>query len=271
MIHWLVQSTAAHPDLANGRPPVGLLSAAEQARFDALRTPKRRHDWLLGRWTAKRLLQGFLLETTGRAPASANLEIMNEEDGSPYVELHGVDAPQAARASYDHRQRLSVCLTISHCEDRSLCAVTALNGAQPVAGLAGAGQAPLAIGADIEQVRPRAWNFVETFFTEAEVQQVRAAPAAWRDPLVTAIWSAKEAALKVVKLGLTVDTRRVECLFDLDQPPGSAWRPLKLSYHAAMTGATEIMPCWCAVRDGFVLTLAHSQHTAQLWPEDMKA
>ena len=270
MIHWLVQSTAAHPDLANSRPPVGLLSAAEQTRFDALRTPKRRHDWLLGRWTAKRLLQGFLWQTTGQAPALANLEIMNDEDGSPYVELHGADA-QDSGASDDHRQRLSVCLTISHCEDRSLCAVTALAGRPTVTGMAAPGQTPLAIGADIERVRPRAWSFVETFFTEAEARQVRAAPAAWRDTLVTAIWSAKEAALKVVKLGLTVDTRRVDCAFDLDQPPGSAWRPLKLSYQAAVTGASEIMPCWCAMRDGFVLTLAHSQHTAHLWPEDMKA
>ncbi|MFZ1552715.1 MAG: 4'-phosphopantetheinyl transferase superfamily protein [Anaerolineae bacterium] len=158
---------------------------------------------------------------------------------------------------------MPVCLTISHCEEWALCAVIALDSRQATSGpAASAGQAPPAIGVDIERVRPRDWNFVETFFTEAEIRQVQTAPPAWRDTLITAIWSAKEAALKVVKLGLTVDTRRVDCVCNLDRAPDDDWLPLQVTYHPATAAAAEIMPGWWTTRDGFVLTLAFSQNMA---------
>lgn len=238
MIYWLVQSTSAHPGLEGGQLPLGLLSASELERFHALRTPKRRHDWLLGRWTAKHLVQQFLAETTDQRLALDSIEIKNEEDGSPFVELHAQQpAHHPARDAAATRQRLAACLTISHCEEWAFCAVTAQ-----------------VIGADIERIRPRAWNFVETFFTDAEARQVQAAAPATRDTLTTAIWSAKEAALKAVKLGLTVDTRRVECQFDLDQPAAGTWAPLKVTYTPA-AHASAAMHGWWSLRDGFVLTI----------------
>ena len=238
MIYWLVQSSSAHPALEHGQPPLGLLSASELARFHALRTPKRRHDWLLGRWTAKHLVQQFLAETTGQRVALDSIEIKNEEDGSPFVELHEQHpTQQSARDATAARRRLAACLTISHCEEWAFCAV-----------------ATQVIGADIERVRPRAWNFVETFFTDAEARQVQAAAPASRDTLTTAIWSAKEAALKAVKLGLTVDTRRVECQFDLDQPAAGAWAPVQVTDTTAAP-ASAIMHGWWSLRDGFVLTI----------------
>jgi len=238
MIYWLIQSTAADPELARGQPPLGLLNASEQARFSALRTPKRQHDWLLGRCAAKRLVQRFLAETSGCAVALATIEIKNEDDGSPFVEITG----QGADTGLDGRGRLGLCLTISHCEELAFCAAAAVDF-------------PDAIGADIERVRPRAWNFVETFFTEAEIQQVQAAPPAWRDTLTTAIWSAKEAALKAVKLGLTVDTRRVDCRFDLNRLPQDEWLPLQATYTPYASAGGETMYGWWRTCDGFVLTL----------------
>ncbi len=238
MIHWLVQSTSAHPVLERSQPPLGLLSASELAHFHGLRTPKRRHDWLLGRWTAKHLVQQFLEETTGQRLALDSIEIKNAEDGSPFVELQ--EQPPAnhpARQATPTRHRLAACLTISHCEEWAFCAVTAQ-----------------AVGADIERVRPRAWNFVETFFTDAEARQVQAAAPAWRDTLTTAMWSAKEAALKAVKLGLTVDTRRVECQFDLDQPAEGVWTPVQVTY-TPTAAAGALMHGWWSRRDGFVLTI----------------
>ena len=65
MIHWLLQSTDAHPDLARGHPPVGLLCKLEHARLSNLTIDKRRREWLLGRWTAKQLLQAYLEQETG--------------------------------------------------------------------------------------------------------------------------------------------------------------------------------------------------------------
>lgn len=238
MIHWLIQSTDAHPNLQKGQPPLGLLNAAELARFEALRTPKRRHDWLLGRWTAKHVVQQFLAETTGQRLALDRIEIKNEKDGSPFVEVQEQHpADHQARQATSTRYRLAACLTISHCEEWAFCAVTTQ-----------------VVGADIERVRPRAWNFVETFFTDAEARQVQAASPGFRDTLTTAIWSAKEAALKAVKLGLTVDTRRVECQFDLDRPAEGAWAPVQVAYTPA-AAASAVMHGWWSLRSGFVLTI----------------
>jgi 4'-phosphopantetheinyl transferase len=237
MIYWLVQSTSAHPVLERGQPPPGLLSASELAHFYDLRTPKRRHDWLLGRWTAKHLVQQFLEETTGQRLALNSIEIKNAQDGSPFVEVHEPHPADQARQATSTRQRLAACLTISHCEEWAFCAVTTQ-----------------VIGADIERVRPRAWNFVETFFTDAEARQVQTASPGFRDTLTTAMWSAKEAALKAVKLGLTVDTRRVECQFDLDQPAEGAWAPVQVTYTPA-AAASAVMHGWWSLRSGFVLTI----------------
>lgn len=38
---------------------MGLLTPAEQAVFEGLKSDKRRRDWLLGRWTGKRLVQAL--------------------------------------------------------------------------------------------------------------------------------------------------------------------------------------------------------------------
>ncbi|KPV50090.1 phosphopantetheinyl transferase, partial [Kouleothrix aurantiaca] len=46
MIDWLLQSSAAHPAIAQGIAPEGLLSPAEAARLATMPVAKRRRDWL---------------------------------------------------------------------------------------------------------------------------------------------------------------------------------------------------------------------------------
>lgn len=240
MIHWLVQSAAIHPDLRNAQAPADLLTPAEEARLATLRTPKRRRDWLLGRWTAKLLTQRYLAAAGGPRTALAAIEIVNDDDGAPYVRL--IEAGTAGA------RRLDVCLTISHCHETALCALTAANR-KDEAGV-------LSIGCDIEHVEPREANFVETFYTPDEIRQVKMIAPAWRDTLVTAIWSAKEAALKVVRRGLTVDTRRVNCQFDLATLPDGDWRPLRIAYQPEPLGQSEEMQGWWTLHGPFVLALA---------------
>ena len=54
-IHWLICLADDHPAAKAGRPP-GFLSEAERIAFARLRFPKRRREWLLGRWTRDELL-----------------------------------------------------------------------------------------------------------------------------------------------------------------------------------------------------------------------
>ena len=82
------------------------------------------------------------------------------------------------------------------------------------------------VGADIEHVEPRDPAFVRDFFTTGEAERVWRCPAKQRDTLVTVLWSAKEAVLKVLRLGLTVDTRRVELRHVVGlEPPTDPLRP----------------------------------------------
>lgn len=97
--------------------------------------------------------------------------------------------------------------------------------------------------------------FPGDYFTLDELAIVAAAPAELRDTLVTAIWSAKEALLKALRLGLTVDTRRVACLPSVDDlaQARSGWAPLTISAPTLTPGAPH---AWWRLDGDDVLTLA---------------
>lgn len=204
MIHWLVQSVVDHPDLAAGRPPAGLLSPAEQERYAGYLNPKRRRDWLLGRWTAKRLIQAHYAAASGFQPALDSFTVTQDSDGAPYVvSCH----PALSGAPEDDvPARLPLALSISHSHGYAFCAVCCTNAH------------PIHLGADLELVEPRGAGFVHDYFTAEEQHALASAPPALADLLVTATWSAKESVLKALRLGLRVDTRTVQCMVPPAQP-----------------------------------------------------
>jgi len=222
MITWLTQTERDLPAL----PPAAWLSLPEQERLAALRVEKRRREWLLGRWTARRLIQRHLAGA-GLACGPRDLEILAAPSGAPTISARR-PALQAALDGWH--------LTISHSQGRALCALA---------------RTP-AIGADIEQVAPRHPAFAGDYFTPAERAALAAAPPQRRDLLMTAIWSAKESALKALRLGLNVDTRRVEC--HIAPSSSGAWAAITLSCDPIL----EAPPLrgWWRVSEGYVLTLA---------------
>jgi 4'-phosphopantetheinyl transferase len=252
MIHWLIQTSHACPEIGRGVAPVGLLSAHEQERLAALRVPKRRHDWLLGRWTAKHLLQAALLETRQLSAALDRIEIDNDAAGAPFARLIGAGAGGAVPA-----EPLPASLSISHSGDRAFCAVHWQDADRAAA-----------IGCDIERIEPRDPSFVRAYFTEAEAAAVATAPAALSPLLVTALWSAKEAVLKAWRIGLRVDTRTIDC--DLGSASGRApgalfgaedrpWQPLSAQVSGQMgrlAAPASGVDGWWRVDDGYVMTLA---------------
>lgn len=189
MIRWATAS-AADPRFAGAcRELDRWLTSAELDHLSSLTVVKRRRDWLLGRWTAKGLVAAQLRSSR---PLSVSIEA--GDDGAPRVRH---DGPPLS-------------LSISHCRGRAACAVAA-------------GEAP--IGVDLEWIEPRSDAFVRDFFTAEEGVRVRGARGSDRDRLVTATWSAKEAALKVLRTGLTVDTRSVQCEVLGD---GRGWSPVRI-------------------------------------------
>jgi 4'-phosphopantetheinyl transferase len=214
------------------------LSPAERETLATLRYPKRRREWLLGRWTAKRLLQRAH-PNYAALPLSA-LTVGNDPDGAPYLAVAG-------------EGRLPLSLSISHRNDRAFCALLAPTPTMT---------APV-VGADLELIEPRDPAFVSDYFTAGEVDCVWRCPDETRNTLVTVLWSAKEAVLKVLRLGLTVDTRRVELrhiagiepALDAaqDGPSATGWSEIEV--HCSLPDIAPLWAWWRSDAD-FVLTLS---------------
>lgn len=168
---WLVESSELLPEGSDWLGP------RELAVLAGLRFPKRRADWLLGRWTAKRTVRAML-----ESPAAtlSDIEILAAADGAPELSVGGV--PCGLRVSISHSAPLALC-------------VAAVDGHAP--------------GCDIEKVEVRPPFLLEDYFVEDEVRYVRLQPPAERAVHETLVWSAKESALKSLRSGLRRDTRSV--------------------------------------------------------------
>ena len=224
MILWRLCSATEDPALLAGEPPPGLLSRPELALLGRLRSARRRADWLLGRYAAKSLLLDWLA-LAGRPVAAAALTVLPALSGAPEVHLDG--AP------------LAVTLSLSHRAGRALAA------------LCPGADAPL--GADLELVEERAPGFYLDFFTPAEAAAIGCLPADERMRAGTAAWSLKEAALKALRVGLSVDTRRVEVLAPA-AAPAHAWGTADLAL--LLAGAPARATAYLRREDDLVLTLA---------------
>jgi 4'-phosphopantetheinyl transferase len=241
MIEWLIQSTAGHPAFARGIALAGLLSEQEQLRLMELKTVKRRSDWLIGRWTAKHLIQSYIERQTGVQLLMNALTVVNDSDGAPRAILD-LRSPMFD-CDPDLKSRIqSLKLSISHCDGYAFCALSDICDIQ--------------IGADIERVERRSASFAEDYFTAHELDQLRAAPPDSRDTIVTLIWSAKEAALKALRLGLTVDTRNISCTVAPDLQVAAAWVELGVRCAPSLLGEREYsFQGWWRQLDQYVLTM----------------
>lgn len=174
-------------------PPEGFLSEVELQKLAQMRFPRRSEEWLLGRWTAKRLLVAAVPALAGMLPHEWT--IANEADGQPHVLIGD--------------QRLAGCLSISHRGGKAVCAWTSTQG--------------VGLGIDLERIEPRSSAFVRDYFTAAE-QALIAGAARERDAVL--VWSSKEAMLKALGRGLRLDTRGVEVLRIVNYEENDNWRGL---------------------------------------------
>lgn len=185
--------------------------------LEGLTFEKRRQDWLLGRWTAKKAIR--------RLPDSpprplADWQICAAADGAPEAWLG--DEPAVFR------------LSLSHSHGHCLCAISALD---------------LRMGCDIEHVEVRSRAFEETYFTGSELELLPG-----RDDhglTATVIWSAKESVLKALRTGLRSDTRRVriESIRPADTP---AWS----RFHAVDDESGDQFQGWWQTHGEMLITIA---------------
>lgn len=194
-VYWLEQADADVP------AENGWLNPAELLRLEALRVPKRRADWRLGRWTAKSAVAACL---DGSYPLAA-IEIRAAASGAPEVFVANQAAP--------------VAISLSHRVGVACCAVA---------------RDALALGCDLELVESHSDAFVAGYFTAEEREMVARVSPGGRCELLTLLWSAKESALKALRVGLRCDTRSVvvqdPVVGDWSPSGGDAWCPLRVEH-----------------------------------------
>jgi 4'-phosphopantetheinyl transferase len=179
MFRYVLVHAHEHPSLEHGRAWPGLLSPREEQSLAGLAYLPRRRKWLLGRAAAKQLVRDI-----SRDPALRDdtISVLNQPSGAPFVLVEG-------QGGWPYP------ISISHRNDIGLAA-------SPV-------EQRFHIGADVETIEPRDLALVRQFFTDGEAEFVDGAGTD-RDLIVARIWSAKEAVLKLLGLGLRLDTRAIE-------------------------------------------------------------
>lgn len=145
-------------------PEISLWLTPEEIRvFERLKMPRRRQDWLAGRWAAKGLIRQYLLETANLALDLVQIEIGNTPTGAPVLQ-------------------------------RPLCSDIHIS----IAHSAGYGLAGLAlgtpIGVDLQHIRAVRLDLHERVLSEHEREQLAHHFSGWEGVLV--FWALKEAAVK---------------------------------------------------------------------------
>jgi 4'-phosphopantetheinyl transferase len=220
-LSWLSQGMADVPAGDNW------LSPREAAWIARMRFPKRRGEFRLGRWTAKKAL-ALYLGRDAATEALASIEIDRAPDGAPAPLVDG--RPAHAYVTMTDRADQAVCLV---------------------------GPPGTALGCDLELVEPRSDAFVGDFLTPAEQALVAAARSGdARDLLANLLWCGKESALKVLRTGLRRDTRSVEVSFP-GGPGVDGWAPMSVR---AVEGT--VFPGWWQRFGAFVLTVAATEPCA---------
>lgn len=199
------------------------LGPEEQKVLAGLRFPKRRLEWRLGRFVAKRAVSSFAgVDDLNR------IQILAAEDGAP--------------EAWIDRQRFDSGISISHRDGRAACVLSP--GAR--------------VGCDLEAVEPRSSRFVSDFFTEQERMAVETTGDAHRDRLVALTWSAKESVLKVLRVGLRRDSRGVEVELEDVEVAESGWHSLR----ASIRPEGRTFRGWWRQEDAVVLTIVSDGGTA---------
>lgn len=162
---------------------------AEIEHYNALHFEKRRNDWMLGRITAKELVQNTWMKYLKKTVSLNEIQIVNDYFGKPQILLN----------INNDWKLISQSLSISHCHNIAVCSLLSDAPAQN-------------IGIDLEYINDRPALFAETFMHKEELKQLEKVKykQAYNCAL-TSLWSLKEAFLKAVGVGLRINTKKINC------------------------------------------------------------
>ncbi len=216
-------------------PADSFLSSSESAYLQTLRAEKRKGDWLGGRFALKTLLareSGLLPlcslpvegETAAPEMSAAALSVLKNID---IVKLPS-GAPQVFVGSVPDARSVS----ITHSNGWAAAAVSAPQ---------------TFLGIDLEKIEPRSRAWSEEFFLPQERGD-------GSDAHLTKIWTQKEAVVKLLGRGLSLNTREIICgpKLELTDRALEAWQS---------QGGPEIILNSVPFDNDFVFTVAFAPST----------
>jgi len=200
---------------------LSILGDREREYLGTLRFEKRRSEWIAGRIALKRLILSAQPELSELEPSQ--IQIIKAENGAPFLLVNN-ETRIGDRISLSHSN--GYILNAYSCEQEDL-------------------------GIDLERIEKRPQEFIQDFFTQEEIDQVLLSPPEDQPLLATLIWSAKEAVLKALMLGLKVDTRKINIHLKDHEPLTDGWRVL--GYASSADNKENLRLFWRREID-FVLT-----------------
>lgn len=199
-------------DLSSLPPADGILSQRERAFFETLRFPKRRTEWLGGRFALKQL--------TSAACGVRDLnqiEVLPQASGKPVLLVGGEPAKLA--------------FSITHSRGYAVAAVSEQEDF---------------LGIDLEKTEHRIEAWANGFFHPSELTQRT-------DAFLTALWTQKEALVKLLGTGLSLNSYDVRCVDGKPQFFGPA-----LDVYRAL-GCAEVFVQTRELLPGFIFSAAYAK------------
>jgi 4'-phosphopantetheinyl transferase EntD len=205
------------------------LDPEERVAWEAIRSARRRQEWLMGRLAAKDAVRGRL-EARGMAPEAAAIAIRPDSLGCPRAAGPAVEGSGAPMA-----------ISIAH--TRGVAAA--------VAGATADG-----LGLDIERIDRRRGDYERAAFTDEERRRLDAGPGDQRAERALRLFCAKEAVAKAIGRGLMgspLNLRVLDCDAEVRhaglEVAGSLARVLP-----AFRG--QRLPAWIGMSDRLVVAWA---------------
>ena len=174
--------------LENNNVALSLLSEREKRDYNKVPSFKQR-DWLVGRYSAKKVVQDYFLNNENKSIDLNKIEIISNPFQKPIFKLLS-------------ETKVKTNISISQCD---VLGVAAIDESEKE-GL---------VGVDIERIRNFKKNILHSFLTPKELAQIEKANPAEKIFLPTLVWSFKESYLKALGLGLTHHPKHIELVLDL--------------------------------------------------------
>ena len=168
-------------DLSNLPPADGILSLREKEFYQTLRFPKRRTEWLGGRFALKSLVAEKNVLTD-----LSQIELLPQPSGKPLLWLNGKE------------DRLA--FSITHSQGYAVAAIACEKAL---------------LGIDLEKVEHRIEAWAKEFFHPSEL-------ISSEDVFLTSLWTQKEALVKLLGTGLSLNSFDVRCVRGKPSFSGSA-------------------------------------------------